>query len=281
MIKNLAVLGAGTMAMGVAIEAAMHDYTVHVWYHKDVSGPHSKLNKILNKSLASGNMDQTELERVKSNIIISNSLDVCSQADLVLESITEDYIQKAQLFQSVSNLVKETAIICSNTSSLSINDLAKTLPYKDTFAGLHFFNPVSKMKLVEIIQGRETSLETIEVLKAFVQSLNKEYVLVKDSPGFIVNRLLLSYLNNATHLLSIGVASMEDIDKSMHFGANHPVGPFALCDIIGIDVVHAALASLYQQLQDEAYRPNPIFEKLLKEGKLGRKTGEGFYLYTR
>lgn len=281
MIKNLVVLGAGTMAMGVAIEAAMYDYTVHVWYHRDASGPRNKLDKILNKSLASGNMDQRELERVKSNIIISNSLDVCSQADLVIESIAEDYIQKVQLFQNVSDIVKETAIICSNTSSLSINDLAKMLPYKNTFVGLHFFNPVSKMKLVEIIQGRETSFETIEVLKEFVKSLNKEYVLVKDSPGFIVNRLLLSYLNNAANLFSMEAASMEDIDKSMRFGANHPVGPFALCDIIGIDVVHAALTSLYQQLQDEAYRPNPIFEKLLGEGKLGRKAGEGFYRYIR
>lgn len=276
MISKVVILGAGIMSIEIAVEAAAYGYTVTLWHHRDALGASRRLDTKISKLCKNGLIDG---ETVRSRITVSDNLEVCSTAELIIESIVEDYSKKAELFMRLSEYLGKGQILCTNTSSLSIKSLSRNIKNKEAFAGLHFFNPVRKTKLVEIVSSDKTSSQTVEVLKNFISSMEKEYIHIEDSPGFIVNRLLFSYLNSAASLLEEGIAAAHDIDKSMKLGANYPIGPFALCDLIGIDVVHSILDSLYLQLGNPAFKPSPVFEEMLKHGKLGRKSGEGFFNY--
>jgi 3-hydroxybutyryl-CoA dehydrogenase len=202
-----------------------------------------------------------------------------STGDLVIESVREDYETKINLLTQIGNLMSLDSILVSNTSSLSIEDLAMGLKRKQNFAGLHFFNPATKMDLVEIVAGKETSPETISALRQLAERLGKTAVTVKDTPGFIVNRLLLVQINNAIGLLENGVATAEDIDRAIMSGLGHKKGPLALADFIGLDVVCSILESIYKATNDSAYKPSSLLMQMNIEKKMGRKSGCGFFKY--
>lgn len=281
MLNEIVVLGGGTMACGIAAEAALHGYPVTLWYYKPPEAVQKRLNLLLDKIMDSRQLNGADREAIRTRITLTSDLEACCHSDLIIESIAENQAAKISLFHQLTPYIDEHTLLCTNTSSLSINTLAAETPCKSRFAGLHFFNPVGKMRLVEIVAGDATSDAAIASLKDFALHLEKEAILVRDAPGFIVNRILMAYVNHAARLLQSGIASAADIDQAMKLGANHPVGPFALCDLIGIDIVHDILQSLHSQLGDELYNPCPVFAALVSQGKLGRKTGAGFYTYSR
>lgn len=276
---DISILGSGIMAVGIAIEAAKCGHRITLWHRSDAAKAENAIHQKLSHGLQLNKLSNHEYDRIRSSIRSSDCLTECCKADMVIESIIEDFKTKSDLLAKVEKYIRLQTILCTNTSSFSIDSLAANLCSKSRFIGLHFFNPVDRMKLVEIVKGIETSEQAVETARAFVESISKEYVLLENSPGFIVNRLLLAYLNNAVNLLYSGIADKEDIDKAMNLGANHPLGPFALCDMIGIDTIYHILLSLHEQLKEDIYRPNMLFKEMLKQGKLGKKSGEGFYKY--
>ena len=214
-----------------------------------------------------------------SRLSCSSDYKELSGADVVIEAITEKMDAKKEVFKKISHVVSKDALIGSNTSSLSITEMSKACEEPGRFLGIHFFNPVPVMKLVEIVKGENTALETVEKAKALCDELGKTPVIVRESPGFIVNRLLCPMLNEAAYLLMEGIASKEDIDTAMKLGANHPIGPLALSDLIGIDVLYAIMETLAAELDEHKYKPCPLLKEMIDKGQLGRKTGQGFYKY--
>ena len=273
------ILGSGIMAVGIAIDTAKHGHRTTLWHRTDASKAENAVWQKLNHDLQLNRLSINEYDLIRTNIRTSGYITECSKADIIIESVIENLKIKSELLAKAEKYIQPQTIICTNTSSFSIDSLAADLSRKSRFIGLHFFNPVDRMNLVEIVKGSETSEQTVETAGAFVKSIGKEYVLLGNSPGFIVNRLLLSYLNNAVNLLQSGIACKEDIDRAMKLGANHPLGPFALCDLIGVDTVYHILLSLHEQLKEDIYRPNALFGEMVKQGRLGKKTGEGFYKY--
>lgn len=220
---------------------------------------------------------QTSMTRVA---VTTNLLDAVKTADLVIEAIIENLEAKQKMFQSIDDVAKSTTIFASNTSSLPISLIAKKCKRLDRFCGLHFFNPVAMMELLEVIRTPETSEATYQAIMEFGKKLGKTCVTCKDTPGFIVNRLLSPYLSEAIRMLEQDVATKEDIDAAMKLGAGHPMGPFELCDLVGLDVIHNANKFYHQQYPDVPYfTPSSLVDTMVKEGKLGVKSGEGFYSY--
>ncbi|HHY79633.1 MAG TPA: 3-hydroxybutyryl-CoA dehydrogenase, partial [Thermoanaerobacter sp.] len=200
-------------------------------------------------------------------------------ADFVIEAAIENMEIKKQIFKELDNICKEGTILATNTSSLSITEIANVTTRPDKVIGMHFFNPVPVMKLVEVIKGMKTSSETFNTVKELAQKLGKTPVEVNEAPGFVVNRILIPMINEAIGVLADGVASASDIDEAMKLGANHPIGPLALSDLIGNDVVLAIMDTLYSEFNDSKYRPHPLLRKMVRAGLLGRKTGKGFFEY--
>ena len=214
-----------------------------------------------------------------SNISTTLSYEDIKDADLVIEAIVEDIKVKETVFKELDEICEDKTILATNTSSLSITEIASFTKRPEKVIGMHFFNPVPVMKLTEIITGQKTSVETFDTVFKIASDIGKVPVRVEESPGFVVNRILVPMINEAVGILSENVASKEDIDESMKLGANHPIGPLALADLIGLDVCLAIMEVLYNEFSDSKYRPHPLLKKMVRANNLGRKTGKGFYEY--
>jgi len=280
-IKTIAVVGAGQMGRGIAQVCATAGYRVLVvdLNERVSTDAVSKIAASLDRAVERGILTQSRREEALSLIQPAPKMDRLREAQLVIEAIPEDLALKQTLFGELHRVCHPEAILASNTSSISIAKLAAATARPDRVVGLHFMNPAPVMQLVEIIQARETSKETVHVAEDFARRLGKVPVAAKDVSGFIVNRILMPMINEAIFALEETVASPEDIDLAMTTGANHPVGPLALADRIGLDTVLAICEVLYRDLKDRKFRPCPLLRRYVEAGRLGRKTGRGFFLY--
>lgn len=276
--EKIGIIGTGVMGTGIAYVFLSAGYKVTL-IDKTKKFLDSAIRKI--EEDLSRNRSVAEKNKIIKNIKLTTDLSVLKNVDVAIEAITEDIKAKKLLFKKINKILSKEKIITTNTSSLSIDELASVISKPERFAGMHFFNPVSKMNLVEVVAGKKTSEATINKIKGLLEKINKTPIIIKNSPCFIVNRLLMPYLNEAMWELYEGVATAEDIDVAARLGLNHPIGPLALADLIGFDVVFAIMKNLYQKTKDKKYLPCPILKKMIKEGKLGRKTKEGFYNYER
>lgn len=272
------ILGTGVMAKGIAQEFLLKGYEVYIYGRsKDkLESVKKKLQEIFLTKLL---LEEKDIKNITQKLYLTENLEDAKYADFVIEALVEDLNIKKEYFSELDILCKKEVILSTNTSSLSITEIAAVTNRPEKVVGVHFFNPVNKMKLVEIIKGISTSEESLQIVKTLVESLNKEYVIVNEIPGFVVNRLLIPMINEAISLLEQNVASIEDIDKAMVLGANHPLGPLALSDLIGNDVVLKIMDSIYLETKDPKYRATYLLKKYVSAGYLGRKTKKGFYTY--
>lgn len=280
-MEKIFVIGAGTMGAGIVQAFAQKGYEVIVRDIKDefVERGINGINKSLSKLVTKGKMTEEDKEAILERITGTTDLALAADCDLVIEAAVENMEIKKSIFAELDRICKESAILASNTSSLSITEVASATKRPDKVIGMHFFNPAPVMKLVEIIRGMATSKETFETVKEISTAIGKEPVEVAEAPGFVVNRILIPMINEASFILQEGIASVEDIDTSMKYGANHPMGPLALGDLIGLDVCLAIMDVLYNETGDSKYRASSLLRKYVRAGYLGRKTGRGFYTY--
>lgn len=280
-IREVTVIGAGTMGAGIVsavISAGFKTYMIDISEELLEKGKKT-VEKILARGVEKEKITEKDKIRALGYLYFSTDLASVSSSQLVIEAVTENVEVKKKIFSQLGTKVSAETIIASNTSALKISDLAKVIPATDKVIGMHFFNPVPAMKLVELVKTEATSEQTFNLAQQFVQTLGKEPVAVNQSPGFIVNRLLIPMINEAALLFGDQVASEEDIDKAMQLGANHPIGPLALADLIGLDVCLAIMETLTEQLKSDKYQPAPALKKLVEAGKLGKKSGAGFHTY--
>ncbi|HVG37077.1 MAG TPA: 3-hydroxybutyryl-CoA dehydrogenase [Thermoplasmata archaeon] len=281
-LRKIAVVGAGTMGAGIAqacagagFQVAMRDIDQRL-----VDGGFRRIREPLQKRVERGKMTQVEVDSILAKIRGVVSLkEAIDDAQLVIEAVFEKMEIKKELYAELDRLCPPTVVFASNTSSLSITEMASATKRADRVVGMHFFNPAPVMKLVEVIRGSETSDDTVRLVKDVCTKLGKEAVEVKESPGFVVNRLLVPMMNEAFNLLQEGVASPEDIDKAMKLGTNMPMGPFELADYTGLDIGLDVMEVLFRETGDPKFRPSPLLRKYVRAGRLGRKTGRGVYEY--
>ena len=280
-IKTIGVLGAGTMGSGIAQVAAEAGYDVIMRDIKDdfVHRGMSAINKNLGRAVDKGKKSKEEAEEIVGRIRGTTNLDDLSDADLVIEAVIENMDLKKELYEDLDRICKPEAVLASNTSGLSITEMASATKRPDKVVGMHFFNPVPVMKLVEVIMGAETSKEVFQLIMDISRKMGKDPIAVNEAPLFVVNRILVPMINEAAYVLMEGVANAEDIDKGMMLGANHPIGPLALADLVGLDVLLAVQDTLYKETGDSKYRACPLIRKMVRSGHLGRKSGKGFYSY--
>lgn len=277
------VMGAGTMGSGIVqtFAAGGHDVVVMARKIESVEGAIKTIDKSLSKMVEKAKLEQAKKDEIMARISKSTSMEDAKDADLVVEAVTENMEIKKKLFSDLDAICKESAILSSNTSSLSITEIANATKRPDKVIGMHFFNPVPLMKLIEVIDGQLTSQETHNTIMKLSEEIGKTPVAVNEAPGFVVNRILVPMINEAIGILADGVATKEDIDNAMKLGANHPIGPLALADLIGNDVCLAIMEVLYSEFGDSKYRPHPLLRKMVRANLLGRKTSKGFYDYTK
>lgn len=280
-VKVVGVLGAGTMGSGIAQVCAMAGYDVVLRDIEDrfVQRGLENIRKSLEKFAEKGKLSE-DVETIMARIKPTTNLEDLADADVVIEAIVENMDLKKETFRQLNDIVRrEDAIFASNTSTLSITEMASVTRRPENFVGIHFMNPVPLMKGVEIVRGLLTSDETLEFAVEFVKKLGKEPVVCKDSPGFISNRILMPWINEGIWVLYEGIATKEEIDRGMRLFTNVPMGPLELADLIGLDICLAAIETLHRELGDK-YRPCPLLKQMVQAGLLGRKTGRGFYDYT-
>src|SRR5665648_1225517 len=280
-MKKIGVLGSGTMGAGIIQVFAQRGYKVVTRARRESSVEKgiAMVAKNLDRLIAKEKMTAAEKDEIMARIKGSTDISIVADADLVIEAATEDMEEKKALFAELDKICKPEAIIASNTSSLSITEIAAATNRPDKIIGMHFFNPVPMMNLVEIIKGLTTSEETKEAILELTRSLGKSPVDVAEAPGFVVNRILIPMVNEAIGILADGVATAEDIDQAMMLGANHPMGPLALGDLVGLDVCLAIMDVLYAEYGDPKYRAHPLLRKMVRANILGRKTKQGFFAY--
>ncbi len=278
---KILVIGAGAMGSGIAQVAAQAGNDVYLrdidikFVEKGLAGITKNLTKLADKGKISAEEKDATLGRIKGILTIEEGKD----ADVVIEAAIERMDLKKKIFAELDEIVQPNAILATNTSSLSITDIASATKRPSKVIGMHFFNPVPVMALVEVIRGLAASDETYTTISELAKSLGKTPVLVEEAPGFVVNRILIPMINEAAYMVTEGVSSPEDIDTAMKLGANHPMGPLALGDLIGLDVCLAIMDVLYTEFGDSKYRAAPLMRKMVRAGHLGRKTGQGFFRY--
>jgi len=282
-IKRVGIVGSGIMGSGVAEVAAKAGFEVTLRSRSD-KGAQSMvagLEKSLAKQVEKGKLDDSERGAVQGRVRAVTDLGELAECDLVLESIVEDLPTKEELFTELDGVCGDGAILATNTSTLSVKAIADATKRADRVCGVHFFNPATVLPLVELVRAEKTSDETIAAARAFAEACGKTVVDVRDQAGFVVNALLFPYLNNAVKLLADGVASRDDIDAAMKGGCNFPMGPLELLDLVGLDTSLAIIEALHAEFKDPNYEPAPMLQSLVKDGKLGRKSGAGFYDYAK
>ena len=280
-VSTIGVIGAGAMGSGIAQVAATKGIDVILLdvSEKAVKTGIDAVERRLSAVVTKGKITPAEKDAALRRIKDTTGYDSLEPADVIIEAATEDYDLKTRIFKQLDALVSAEAIIASNTSSVSITKLASSISHPERVVGLHFFNPVPVMSLVEIVRGLETSDATHDEAIALAGQLGKSPITVKSAPGFVVNRILLPMINEAFFVLAEGYASAEDIDKGMKLGCNHPIGPLALADMIGLDVLLSVMQILHDEFADSKYRPCPLLKELVAAGHLGRKSGRGVFTY--
>jgi 3-hydroxybutyryl-CoA dehydrogenase len=281
-IQTIGVVGAGSMGSGIANLAAMNGFTVILCDIEDsyLENAIKRIGKFMDKSVARGKMTENQKQETLGRIQTTTLLEEMKDADVVIEAVLEDLNLKKEVFSALDQIVRESVILATNTSSMSITEIAAATQHPERVAGMHFFNPAQLMKLVEVVRGYQTSDETVEELKALSKQLTKEPVEVKkDTPGFIVNRIMIPQFIEAIKLLEEGVASAEDIDKAVTLGLNYPMGPFTLQDFAGVDIGYHVMEYFKEEFNDDHFAPPLLLKQLVRAGRHGKKTGAGFYDY--
>ena len=280
-IKTIGVAGAGTMGHGIAQVLLRSGYSVFLsdWSAAFLAKGRERIEKGLARDVEKARVSADERDRALMQLKISTDLEPVAAADFIIEAVTESFATKAKVLGELGERARPGVILASNTSSISITRLAAITGRPAEFLGLHFFNPVPVMKLVEVVPGLETSIETVETAEKLATSLGKTPVRVNDFPGFVSNRVLMPMINEAIFAVMEGVAEPQALDAVMKLGMNHPMGPLELADFIGLDVCLDIMKVLYDGFRDSKYRPCPLLEKMVAAGRLGRKSGRGFYEY--
>jgi 3-hydroxybutyryl-CoA dehydrogenase len=281
MIRSVGVLGCGLMGSGIAQVAAAAGFKTVVREVDDavLQRGLGRMKQFLNDGVAKGKVAADARDKTLENISGTTRFDDLRDCDLVIEAIVENLDEKKRTYQALEPVIGDRTIIVSNTSSLCITELAAATRRPDRFGGLHFFNPVPLMKLVEVIRALTTSDETYAAVFAFAQSLGKDPITAPDRPGFIVNRLLVPYLLDAIRAYENGLGTLEDIDKGMKLGCGHPMGPFTLLDFVGLDTTYYIANIMFEEFREPAYAAPPLLKRMVLAGRLGRKSGRGFYTY--
>ena len=280
-IKTVGVLGCGLMGSGIAQVSAAAGYKTIVREVEDsyLKKGMGRIEKFLAGGVEKGKLSADDKDKTLGNLTGTTRLEDLKDCDIVIEAIIENIDEKAKSYAVLDTVCGAQTIFCSNTSSLCITELASKTKRPDRFAGLHFFNPVPLMKLVEVIRGLATSDETYQQVFAFAQSLGKEPITAPDKPGFIVNRLLVPYLLDAIRSYEHGLGTVEDIDKGMKLGTGYPMGPFTLLDFVGLDTTYYIANIMFEEYREPAYAPPPLLKRMVLAGRLGKKSGQGFYKY--
>lgn len=283
-IKTVGIVGAGSMGTGIANAFISNGYHVVLHDIKEhfLENSLNRMTQFMTKSIERGKLTETKMKETLSLLTTTTNLQDFKNVDLVVEAVLEDIDLKKSIFAELDRIVREDVILATNTSSMSITEISFATQRPDHVAGFHFFNPAQLMKLIEIVYGLETSDETINRLKEVAESLNKIPVVVKkDSPGFVVNRILMPFYIEATKVLEEDIASKEDIDKAIKYGLNHPMGPFELQDYAGVDISFNVMEYLQKEYSDNRFSPPLLLKNMMRAGRFGRKTGAGFYKYEK
>ena len=279
--QTIGVIGAGTMGNGIAQACAVSGLSVAMIDIDDaaVARGRNAVSSSLDRLVKKEKLSATDKDAALARIAGGTDYGALAKCDFVIEAATENEPLKVRILKQIDEIAKADAILATNTSSISITKLAAATKRADRFIGMHFFNPVPMMALVELVRGLQTSDATVEATSALAKRLGKTPIVVKNAPGFVVNRLLCPMLNEAVFAFSEGLASAQQIDDGMKLGCNHPIGPLALCDMVGLDVLLAVMETFYRDFNDPKYRPAPLLKEMVAAGYLGRKSGRGFYTY--